>query len=211
MVRILIADDHDVVRAGLRAVLEGQPGWTVVGEARDGRSAIDMAVQAKPDVVILDYSMPLMNGGEATRQIRARLPDAEVLIFTAHDSETLLREVLQAGARGYLLKSEARSHLIAAIVSLAAHRPFMSASASETLVHAYIANGDQSALTPLTSREKRVVQLIAEGHPNRRISDLLRVSVKTVESHRASAMRKLSYSSTADLIRYALRNKLVEP
>jgi len=211
MVRILIADDHDVVRAGLRAVLEARQEWTVVGEARDGQSAIDLAIRTKPDVVILDYSMPLVNGGEATRRIRARLPATEVLIFTVHDSETLLREVLQAGARGYLHKSEAQCHLMAAIASLAAHRPFMSASASETLVRAYIANRDAAALAPLTSHEKRVVQLIAEGQPNRRISDLLGVSVKTVESHRASAMAKLSLSSTAALIRYALRNKLVEP
>jgi DNA-binding NarL/FixJ family response regulator len=127
MVKILIADDHDVVRSGLRAVLEVHPGWEIVGEATDGRAAIEQAVATKPEVVVLDYSLPLVNGTEVTRQIRAKLPHTEVLIFTMHDSDALVREVLQAGARGYVLKSDAQRYLVAAVESLSTHRPFFTA------------------------------------------------------------------------------------
>lgn len=209
MTRILIADDHDVVRSGVRAILETQEGWTVVGEAADGKEAIDQALATRPDVVVLDYSLPVLNGIEATRQIRARVPGAEVLIFTMHDTATLVREVLEAGARGFLLKSDARRFLIAAVESLAAHKPFFTSQVSETLLETYLAKG----ATPdclLTAREKSVVQLIAEGHTNKRIADVLSISLKTVESHRATAMRKLNLDTTAALIRYAVRNKIVE-
>jgi DNA-binding NarL/FixJ family response regulator len=210
MLKILIADDHDVVRAGLRSVLEARPGWTVVGEAADGRAAVEQALATQPDVAVLDYSLPLMNGSEATRQIRAKLPRTEVLIFTMHDNEALVREILGAGARGYVLKSDAQRYLATAVESLAMHRPFFTGTVSERLVTAYLAKGNANA-SVLTVREKRVVQLIAEGHTNKDISDLLSISVKTVESHRASAMHKLNASSTAALIRYAVRNKIVEP
>jgi DNA-binding NarL/FixJ family response regulator len=210
MVKILIADDHDIVRAGLRAVLEGRSDWTIVGEAADGRAAVEQALATQPDVVVLDYSLPLMNGSEVTRQIRTKLPRTEVLIFTMHDSEALVREILGAGARGYVLKSDAQKYLASAIDSLAMHRPFFTGKVSETLVSAYLAKGSTDT-SILTAREKRVVQLIAEGHTNKRISDLLNISVKTVESHRASAMRKVNAPSTAALIRYAVRNKIVEP
>jgi DNA-binding NarL/FixJ family response regulator len=209
MTRILIADDHDVVRSGVRAILETQEGWTVVGEAADGKEAIDQALATRPDVVVLDYSLPVLNGIEATRQIRARVPGAEVLIFTMHDTATLVREVLEAGARGFLLKSDARRFLIAAVESLAAHKPFFTSQVSETLLETYLAKG----ATPdclLTAREKSVVQLIAEGHTNKRIADVLSISLKTVESHRATAMRKLNLDTTAALIRYAIRNQIVE-
>ena len=141
MTRILIADDHDVVRSGVRAILEAQEGWTVVGEAADGKEAIDQALATRPDVVVLDYSLPVLNGIEATRQIRARVPGAEVLIFTMHDTATLVREVLEAGARGFLLKSDARRFLIAAVESLAAHKPFFTSQVSETLLETYLAKG----------------------------------------------------------------------
>ena len=134
MIRIMIADDHDVVRSGLRQILEDQPNWEVVAEASDGKDAILKAIQAKPDVAVLDYSLPLVNGLEVTRQIRARLPRTEVLIFTMHDNETLIQELLKAGARGYLLKSDARRHLIGAIKSLALHGPFFTAKVSEALL-----------------------------------------------------------------------------
>jgi DNA-binding NarL/FixJ family response regulator len=210
MVKILIADDHEVVRTGLRAVLEGRPGWTIVGEAADGRTAIETALATQPDVVILDYSLPLVNGSEATRQIRAKLPSTEVLIFTMHDSEALVRDILAAGARGYVLKSDAQRYLATAVESLAMHRPFFTGKVSEALVNAYLAK-DNVRTSVLTSRERRVVQLIAEGHTNKRMADLLSISVKTVESHRASAMRKLNTATTAALIRYAVRNNIVEP
>ena len=209
MTRILIADDHDVVRSGVRSILETQLGWEVVGEAENGKDAVDRALATRPDIVVLDYALPVMNGIEATRQICARVPGAEVLIFTMHDTATLVREVLEAGAKGFLLKSDARKFLIAAVESLAAHKPFFTGKVSEALLDAYLAKGTAPA-SVLTSREKAVVQLIAEGQTNKRIADVLCVSVKTVETQRASALRKLNLDTTAALIRYAIRNKLVE-
>jgi DNA-binding NarL/FixJ family response regulator len=208
-VRILIADDHDVVRSGVRAILEGQTGWEVVGEAEDGKAAIDQALTTHPDVIVLDYSLPVLNGIEVTRQIRTRVPATEVLIFTMHDTATLVREVLEAGAKGFLLKSDAKKFLIAAVESLAAHKPFFTGKVSEALLASYLASG-RTADTLLTAREKSVVQLIAEGQTNKKIADVLSISLKTVETHRATAMRKLNVDSTAALIRYAIRNKLIE-
>ena len=207
MTRILIADDHDVVRSGLRSILE--PRWQVVAEAANGREAVRRAIELKPDVAVLDYSLPLINGVEATRQIRARVPTVEVLIFTMHDSEELIRDLLEAGARGYLLKSDAKGFLVNAIESLAAHRPYFTARVSETLLESYLTRAPTTPTT-LTSRERSVVQLIAEGHSNKQIASILSISVKTVETHRASAMRKLNVSSAAALVRYAVRNKIVE-
>jgi DNA-binding NarL/FixJ family response regulator len=209
MTRILIADDHDVVRSGVRAILECQPEWEVVGEAATGKAAIDQALATRPDVVVLDYALPLVNGIEATRQIRSRVPGAEVLIFTMHDTASLVREVLEAGARGFLLKSDAKRFLVAAVESLAAHQPFFTSKVSETLLESYLSKGRAEA-SLLTPREKAVVQLIAEGHTNRKIADVLSISLKTIETHRASAMRKLNLQTTAALIRYAIRNKIVE-
>jgi DNA-binding NarL/FixJ family response regulator len=209
MTRILIADDHDVVRSGVRSVLEAQEGWEVVGEAETGKEAVDKALATRPDVVVLDYALPVMNGIEATRQIRARVPGAEVLIFTMHDTDALVREVLEAGARGFLLKSDARKFLLAAVESLVAHKPFFTGKVSETLLASYLAKRAETEEL-LTARERSVIQLIAEGHTNRSMADILSISSKTVETHRASAMRKLDLSTTAALIRYAIRNKIVE-
>lgn len=207
MTRILLADDHDVVRSGLRSILETR--WEIVAEATNGKDAIRKAIELKPDVAILDYSLPLINGVEATRQIRARVPTVEVLIFTMHDSEGLIHDLLEAGARGYLLKSDAKCSLVSAIESLAAHRPFFTAKVSETLLESYLTRSS-AAETVLTARERSVVQLIAEGHSNKQIASILNISVKTVETHRAAAMRKLNVSSAAGLVRYAVRNKIVE-
>jgi DNA-binding NarL/FixJ family response regulator len=210
MTRILIADDHDVVRAGLRAILQSEPGWEVVAEASDGKEAIDCALATRPDIAVLDYGLPTVNGIEATRQIRARLPSVEVLIFTMHDSDTLVRDVLEAGARGFLLKSDARRFLISAIETLAAHKPFFTGAVSEALLENFLSKGPRSAESALSARETSVVQLIAEGRPNRKIAEVLSISLKTVEMHRASALKKLNADSTAALIRYAIKNKLVE-
>ena len=141
MTRILIADDYDVVRLGLRAILEEQPGWEVVGEAADGLEAVERASATRPDVVVLDYALPVLNGVEATRQIRARVPRAEVLIFTMHDTDALVRDALEAGARGFLLKSDAKRFLISAVETLAVHKPFFTAKVSETLLDTYLAKG----------------------------------------------------------------------
>ncbi len=210
MIRILIADDHEVVRSGLRKILEAQPNWEVVAEAGDGKDAIHKAAETRPDVAVLDYSLPLVNGIEATRQIRARLPKTEVLIFTMHDNETLIQELLKAGARGYLLKSDAKRHLIGAIELLASHKPFFTAKVSEALLDSFLARPSREGST-LTNRERGVVQLIAEGHTNKQIANILNISLKTVETHRAAIMRKLNLSSSAALVRYAIRNRIVEP
>ena len=211
MTRILIADDHEVVRSGLRLILEAHAGWEVVAEAADGKAAIVKALETKPDVAILDYSIPLVNGVEATRQIRKRNPQIEVLIFTMHDSETLVGEVLDAGARAYLLKSDAKEHLISAIEALAVHKPFFSGRVSEEMVETYLLAQKGRLGAVLSPRERIVVQLIAEGHTNKEISAILNLSIKTIESHRAAAMRKLNITSTAGIVRYAIRNKLIEP
>jgi DNA-binding NarL/FixJ family response regulator len=163
MTRILIPDDHAVVRTGLRLVIADQPGWSVVAEASNGIDAIAQAIATKPDVAILDYSMPLMNGVEATRQIRRRVPSVEVLIFTMHDDKNVLREMLAAGARGYLLNSDAPQHLMAAIQSLAAHRPFLTGEACEMLLETFLTQVRRID-RPLTDRQQAIVQLAAEGH-----------------------------------------------
>ena len=207
MTRILVADDHDVVRSGLRAILDAQEGWVVVAEAANGQEAVERAIETKPDIAILDYSLPIANGAEVTRQLRVRLPEIEVLIFTMHESEDVVLDLLSAGAKGYLLKSDARRFLIAAVDSLAAHKPFFTGKVSEALLETYLANNRGTILSP---RERAVVQLIAEGKSNKVVGDVLAISQKTVESHRAAAMRKLNLDSTAALVRYAVRNKLVE-
>lgn len=209
MTRILIADDHDVVRSGVRAILATRADWEVVGEASDGREAIAEAVATRPDVAILDYGLPLVNGVEATRQIKTRLPGIEILIFTMHDTDGLVRDALEAGARGFLLKSDAKQLLLTAVESLANHKPFFTGKVSEALLETYLSKAgvEQSILS---AREKSVIQMIAEGRTNKQIADVLSLSTKTVETHRASAMRKLNLDTTAALIRYAIRNRLVE-
>ena len=208
--RILIADDHEVVRSGLRKILETRPAWEVVAEATDGKEAVAKAIETVPDIAIIDYSLPILNGLEVTRLIRQRLPRTEVLIFTMHEDDALVTGLLQAGARGYLLKSDASRYLIAAIDALASHKPFFTSSVSEALLQSFTGRTGRrvSALTP---RERQIVQLIAEGYSNKAIAQLLNISLKTVETHRAAVMRKLNLASSAGLVRYAIRNKLVEP
>jgi DNA-binding NarL/FixJ family response regulator len=205
----MIADDHHVVRSGLRAILDSQPNWEVVAEAVDGKEAVLKAIETKPDIVVLDYSLPLINGVEATRQICARLPKTEILVFTMHDNESLIQELMKAGARGYLLKSDARRDLMSAVEALAIHKPYFTAKVSEALLDSFM-TASKAIGSTLTNRETGVVQLIAEGHTNKHIARLLNISIKTVETHRASVMRKLDLSSSAGLVRYAIRNNLVE-
>lgn len=211
MTRILIADDHQVVRSGLRAILEAHEGWEVVAEAENGKEAIDKAVESKPDVAIVDYSLPLMNGIEATRQIRARVPETEILIFTMHETDALINELLDAGARAFLLKSDANQFLIAAVEALANHKPFFIGRVSERLLEFFLTANHRKHEAVLSPREALTVQLIAEGHGNKEIGKILNLSAKTIETHRAAAMRKLKLTSTAALVRYAIRNRLVEP
>jgi DNA-binding NarL/FixJ family response regulator len=212
MPRILVADDHDIVRRGIKALLESRPDFEVVAEAGDGAAAVQAAIDTRPDVAVLDYSMPLLNGLEATRRIRQASPNTEVLVFTVHDRESVIRDVLGAGAKGYLLKSDIDVQLVEGVRALAQHRPFFSWRVSEALLDEFLQRrhhgGGAEALTP---REREIVQLIAEGLSNKQISRHLHISVKTVEAHRTAAMRKLSLSSTANLVRYAVRNDMVQP
>jgi DNA-binding NarL/FixJ family response regulator len=209
--QILIADDHEVVRSGLRAIIESRAGWAVSGEAANGKDALERTLETRPDVAILDYSMPLMTGTEVSRRIKSKHLRTEVLILTMHESEAILAEVLVAGARGLLLKSDARDHLIAAIEALLEHRPYFTSLALEKLLREYQLNNRDRPAIELSSREQNVVQLVAEGYTNRSIGAVLDLSVKTVETHRASAMRKLGVSSTAELVRYAIRKNLIGP
>ena len=207
---ILIADEHEVARSGVRAILEAQPNYQVVAEASNGKEAILKASRTKPDIAIVDYALPLVNGAEVTRQIRARSRKTEVPILTMHATEAAINESLKAGARGYVVKTDARQHILAAIEALAAHRPYFTPQISEVLLESFVKSlsGEQ---TVLTRRERGVVQLIAEGHTNKEIAKLLGISLKTVETHRAAIMHKLHVSSLAALVRFAVRNKVVEP
>lgn len=212
-VRVLIADDHEVVRLGLRSIALGDPAFEVCGEASDGRTAVNEALRLKPDVVVLDVSMPVLNGLEAARQILKALPRTEVLVLTAHDSEKIVHEALQAGARGYVLKSDASQQLLAALHSVSAHKPWFTSSVSELVLAGYL-HGDQRPAdneprTQLTSREREVLQLLAEGRANKEVAAALKIGLKTVETHRANIMNKLALHSIADLVRYAIRNGIV--
>jgi DNA-binding NarL/FixJ family response regulator len=208
MKRILIADDHDVVRSGLRALLEGRAGWEVVAEAHDGNEAVAEAIEKQPDVAIVDHSMPLMTGVEVARRIREHQLGTEILIFTMHDSNALALEAFQAGARAFLLKSDANQMLLAAVDSLIVHRPFYAGAFASELKGVSTGKGSSSQM--LSPREKTIVKLIAEGYSNKDVSAILNLSIKTTETHRAAAMRKLNINSTAGLVRYAVRAKLVE-
>ena len=214
MLRILLADDHDIVRRGLKDLLEQHVGWQVCAEASNGREAVELALQHRPQVAVIDLSMPELNGLEATRRIRQSLPDTEVLIFTMHESEELIREVLGAGARGYLLKSDAVRQLIPAVESLSQKNPYFAGRVSEVVLDGFLKGGQVTLEGPtaerLTSREREVVQLLAEGKSNKQIARLLDLSVKTVETHRTAAMRKLELNSLPDLVRYAIRMQIIQ-
>lgn len=212
-VRILVADDHEIVRRGVCSLLASQPGWTVVGEAVTGRDAVKKAEKLKPDIVILDISMPELNGLEATRQILKAVPQAEVLILTIHDSEQVARQVLSAGARGYVLKSDAARNLVTAIDTLCQHKPYFTSAVSEMVFRDFLKSSrseEQSAADRLTQREREIVQLLAEGKSNKEVASILGISVKTAETHRRNVLSKLNLHSISDLIHYAIRNKIIE-
>ncbi len=214
-VRILVADDHEVVRRGVRGLVESRPDWIVCGEATNGREAVEQAGRLAPDVVILDIAMPELNGLEAARRIHKAAPRTEVLILTMHRSEELVRQVLAAGARGYLLKSDAGRDLLAAVDAVAGHRPFFTPRVGEQVVRGYLADAAAPVRghsdRELTGREREIVQLLAEGKSNKEIATRLGIQTKTVETHRANIMRKLGHHGLSDLVRYAIRNRLVEP
>lgn len=213
--RLLIADDHEVIRRGLRSLLEQHEGWQVCGEASNGRQAVEMAQKFVPHVVLLDLTMPELNGLEATRQIKKLLPKTEILVLTVHDADEIVRDALAAGARGYLLKSDVGKQIVAAVEALAEHKPYFTWQVSKTMLESYLAHAHASdgsaAFHQLTSREREVIQLLAEGRSNKAVSALLGISVKTVETHRAAIMKKLGISSIAEMVRYAIRNKVIKP
>jgi DNA-binding NarL/FixJ family response regulator len=211
--RILIADDHDIVRQGLRAILERQPHWQVCGEATNGRQAVQMTLELKPDVLVLDFSMPELNGLEAIRQIRHEAPRTEVLVLTMHDSDRLAREFLAAGARAYLLKADAAKLLIQAIDHLKDHKPFFTPKVSELVLSGFLSprtEATEGAVCQLTTREREIVQLIAEGKTSKEAATLLKLSVHTIETHRTNIMRKLGIHTVSELVRYAIRNHITE-
>jgi DNA-binding NarL/FixJ family response regulator len=208
MKRILIADDHEAVRSGLRALLERRAGWEVVAEAHDGNEAVAGAIEKRPDVAIVDYSMPFLTGVEVARRIREQKLTTEILIFTMHDSDVLALQAFEAGARAFVLKSDANRMLLAAVESLIIHKPFYTDAFLSGLKGASAGKGDRTQM--LSPRETTIVKLVAEGYSNKGVSAMLNLSIKTTETHRAAAMRKLNINSTAGLVRYAVRNKLVE-
>ena len=207
----MIADDHDLIRRGVRTLLEQRPNWQVVAEATTGREALQLARDTVPDIAIIDYSLPELNGRDLTVELHRVLPRLEILIYTMHDREDMILDVLQAGARGFVLKSDSEQDLLSAVDALSVHRPFFSGSISETLLTQYLRSRPQPTSSTLTHREREVVQLIAEGKINKQVAQLLNISIKTVETHRATAMQKLKVRTTAELVRYAVRNKIVEP
>jgi DNA-binding NarL/FixJ family response regulator len=212
-VRILIADDHELFRRGLVSMLGDRPEWRIVAEAADGRQACELAAQLTPEIAVLDLTMPQLNGLDATRQIRAATPKTRILIVTAHESEQLVREVLDAGAMGYVLKSDAGRILVQAIEALLDDRPFFTSKVARFVLEGYLRGGEPSnapGAVTLSPREREIVQLLAEGNNNKDVARALHLSVKTVETHRSNVMRKMEFGSLADLVRYAIRNKLID-
>jgi DNA-binding NarL/FixJ family response regulator len=206
--RVLIADDHGVVRSGLKMLLDRQADIEVIAEAEDGIEALEKAVATKPDVAILDVAMPRMTGLQATYEIKKQAPDTQVLILSMHDDERYLYEALRAGASGYVLKAAAGEDLLDAVRAAARGEPFLTPAAQQALIRDFLARGEQPELTP---REQEVVKLIAEAHTNKEIAGILHLSEKTVESHRANVLQKLGMRDRVELVRYAIRHGLVEP
>ena len=214
-VRILIADDHDLMRRGVRTLLEPHPGWEICGEATTGREAVAKAEELKPNIVILDISMPDLNGVDAAKRIKKASPDTEVLIFSAHYSDQLIREILEAGVRGYIVKSDSDRDLVIAVESLAKKKPFFTSRATEVMLISFSDGGPKQDVSEplrdrLTTREREIVQLLAEGKSSKEVASSLNISVKTAETHRANIMRKLQIHTVSELVRYAIRNQIVE-
>jgi DNA-binding NarL/FixJ family response regulator len=213
--KLLLVDDHEIVRQGLRSKLESHNDCQVVGEASDGRQAVAMTKELNPDIVVLDIGMPTLNGLEATRQILKLRPQTKVLVLTMHESDSVIREVLDAGARGYILKTDAGRDLVTAVDSLRRNKTFFTSRVSQMILDGFL-NGDsrpQNAApggVRLTPRQREIVQLLAEGKSSKEVAVALNLSVKTAETHRANIMRKLDCHSVSEVVRYAIRNKIIE-
>ena len=219
-IRLLVADDHEIMRKGIRSLLEAQPGWQVTAEASDGREAVEKARELKPDVTVLDISMPSLNGLEAARQMIKNDARAKILILTQHESDPLIREVLDAGARGYVLKSDASRDLITAVNAVRSNKTFFTAKVAQIVLDGYLdkkvkkaaptEERKEDARSRLTPRQREIVQLLAEGKSSKEVAVALGLSVKTAETHRANIMRRLDCHSISELVRYAVRNNIIE-
>jgi len=216
MLQIMLADDHEALRLGVRHLLERQPGWKVCGEASNGHEAVKLAATLKPDVAIVDLAMPELNGLEATRLIARSVSGTAVLIYTMDESEKVVHDVLSAGAKGIVLKSDLNTTIIQAVEAVAQGKPFFTSRVAETVLKRYLAlraaeDKAETADGVLTSREREVLQLLAEGQSNKEVAELLGISTRTAETHRADIMRKLKLKSLSDLVRFAIRNELIRP
>jgi DNA-binding NarL/FixJ family response regulator len=218
-IRLLVADDHEIMRKGIRSLLEAQPGWQVTAEASDGREAVEKAREIKPDVTVLDISMPSLNGLEAARQMIKNDARAKILILTQHESDPLIREVLDAGARGYVLKSDASRDLITAVNAVRSNKTFFTAKVAQIVLDGYLEKKPKKTNTEdrkdearsrLTPRQREIVQLLAEGKSSKEVAVSLGLSVKTAETHRANIMRRLDCHSISELVRYAVRNNIIQ-
>lgn len=214
-VRILIADDHALIREGTRGVIAQQPGWEVCGQAATGREAVAQALALKPDVVVIDMTMPELNGLEAAFQIKRALPETEIAMLSGYASEDLIRSAFEAGVKSFIVKTETEEFLVEAIKALASHRPFLTDRVSQILVSTLTdppqADRPGAGAIELSAREREILHLIAEGKSNKEVASALDISVRTAENHRASVLRKLNLESVADVVRYAIRNKMIDP
>lgn len=216
MISILLADDHDLMRRGIRSLLEGNKDIEVCGEARNGVEAVDKAKALRPDVVILDVSMPQMDGPEAARRIRRHLPDTKILAFTIYDTDEIVRDMLDAGAHGFILKSDAATHLASAVEAVANRDLYFSSGVADVVINSLVNSRNSSENNgldeiPLSPREIEVVKFLAQGKSNKEIAAALFISVRTVETHRRTIHRKLGFKSLAELVRYAIRHHLLRP
>jgi DNA-binding NarL/FixJ family response regulator len=216
--RVLVADDHELIRKGMRTIIEAQPGWVVVAEANNGRQAIEKVEEVKPDIALLDIGMPILNGLEAARQIAKKGLPTKLIIITVHESDALVREVLDAGARGYVLKSDAGNDLVTAVNAVRANKTYFTSKVAKIVSDGYLdrhnsSNGkdDGRPVSRLTKRQREIVQLLAEGKSSKEIAVALGLSVKTVETHRANIMSRLNCHSISELVCYAVRNDIIQP
>jgi len=206
----MVADDHELMRRGVRSLLEAEAGWKVVGEASNGQELLKKAQEAKPDVVVLDIGMPMLNGLEASRRLKKLLPDVKILILSMHDSEQMARAVLEAGARGYVTKADTSRDLVLGVEALCRNKTFFTSRVDQLVLESFLQEGlAEKVVSPLTSRQREIVQLLAEGKTSKEVASLLTVSVKTVETHRANIMKRLKCHSISDLVVYAIRNDII--